>query len=102
MQLVANLFASNSIRILLLLTTVWGAAQFSLQDGKFDKRDVAGQTYDVLICRASMGIGEQLVYEYTDAGANLVIVARGKGRLGVSWWYQFNKPTTPALRPQVW
>jgi len=32
----------------------------------------------VLICGAIKGIREQLVYEYAKAGANLVIVARGK------------------------
>jgi len=63
------------------LLVVVGAAvlQLSIEGGHFQKTDVTGKR--ILICGASKGIGEQLVYEYAKAGANLVIVARSKDLL---------------------
>jgi len=49
-----------------------------------EQTDVTGKWG--LICGASKGIGEQLVYEYAKAGANLVIVARSQELLEVPFF----------------
>ena len=53
---------------------------FTITDG-FDPSIVKGQR--VLICGASGGIGEQMVYKYAELGAHIGLVARRKKQLEV-------------------
>ena len=53
---------------------------FTITDG-FDPSVVKGQR--VLICGASGGIGEQMVYKYAELGAHIGLVARRKKQLEV-------------------
>merc|ERR1711871_1176095 len=68
--------AAPCVSLAVVAAAVW--AYYALY---LDFSDAMGAGKRVLICGASMGIGEELVYQHAKRGASLVIVARSRDKL---------------------